>query len=57
MKFYKEWWFWIAVIALIILIYWILGILEIIPTYHCGSTMDPDGPINWCGWHKGTIVG
>ncbi len=39
--------------------YWfILGYgLQIVPIYQCGSTMGPNGPVNWCEWATGLIVG
>jgi hypothetical protein len=54
---YRKWWFWLLVIVVLVILYFILGALGIIPTYQCGSTMGPNGPVNWCQWRYGTIVG
>jgi len=53
----KKWWFWVIVILTIILLYFILGALGITPMYQCGSTMGPEGPVAWCAWHRGILVG
>lgn len=58
MNLTKKWWFWILVIlGILVMLYFILGALGVIPTYQCGSTMGTDGPIDWCTWSKGKIVG
>jgi len=57
----KKWWFWLVVLVLLIALaltaYYILGMLGVIPTYQCGYTMGIDGPIKWCDWHRGVVVG
>lgn len=54
---YRKWWFWLLLFLGIYLSYFILGALGIIPTYQCGSTMGIEGPVNWCKWSYGKIVG
>jgi len=54
---YKKWWFWLMAVVVLVLLYVVLGVLGIIPTYQCGSTMGLNGPVNWCGWYRGTVVG
>jgi hypothetical protein len=55
----KKWWFWLLLIAILVILYYVLGNLGITPMYRCGSTMGPQGPVNWCQWLKGAgdIVG
>jgi hypothetical protein len=66
MELIRNWWFWplvaIAIILTLIQLYLIQGflffaVLDFIPTYQCGSTMSPAGPVSWCGWYKGIVVG
>lgn len=57
MNLIKKWWFWLLVVLAIVILYFILGALGIIPTYQCGSTMGLEGPVSWCGWYRGTVVG
>jgi uncharacterized membrane protein len=60
MKILKKWWFWalLILIIIIIILYFVLAyIFNILPRYQCGSTMGPNGSVNWCGWYKGTVVG
>ena len=53
MELFKNWWFWLIVVIMLIFLYLVLSKLGIIPHYCCGSTMGENGPVNWCGWYKG----
>ncbi len=57
MKLLKKRWFYFLVLLLIVLIYLALVSLGVLPTYQCGTTLGPNGPIEWCGWYRGTVVG
>ncbi|GEM_PF-6088982 len=47
----------LLIMAILVLMYFILVALNIIPTYQCGSTMGINGTVNWCQWSRGIIVG
>jgi len=55
--YFKKWWVWLVLVVTLVSLYFILGKLGIIPTYQCGSTMGINGPVNWCQWSYGAIVG
>ncbi len=49
----------IVVVIVSVLVYLELGKAGLVPTYRCGSTMGPNGPVSWCKWikGKGVVVG
>jgi hypothetical protein len=57
MEVFRKWWFYVVIAVIVIFLYYILGSLGVIPTYQCGTTMGPNGPVDWCDWHYGTVVG
>ena len=44
---------WIIKIVLLVFLYCILGLLDIVPLYHCGVAMGPNGPVHFCEWYRG----
>jgi hypothetical protein len=56
----KKWWFYLIILIIFLLIYYILSYkLGVLPSYQCGSTMGPEGVVNWCQWVKsrGLVLG
>jgi len=49
----------IGIVVVSVIVYLELGKAGIVPTYRCGSTMGPNGPVKWCEWikGKGVVVG
>ncbi len=54
---FKKWWHYLILLVVLVLIYYVLAIFGLVPWYWCGSTMGPNGPVPWCQWHTGLIVG
>lgn len=57
MKFIKRWLVLLVLLLGLLVAWFVLSRLGILPTYQCGSTHGPNGPVNWCGWYRGIVVG
>ncbi len=55
MNLLKKWWFYVL---LLIIIYFILVLLNLLPIYHCISTLTPNNDtLKQCGWYLLNTVG